>query len=248
MAAEVIQTRALVEDLHSNPSSLNDPKTEIIMCPFCKLCSKDLNELKKHFENIHSDSKSSNEQDLIQVRGSEMCNKCELCTFIGNETEIQRHMKTKHTQPVECDECGNEFPDRSTLDGHIKAKHGAASNEPFVCEWCEQVFINFNLLQSHVHTHHGTEPASVTQDVTCPFCKSHLNGLEDLKTHVETIHTSKTVTEKNEDTSPTAKTVEWKKCVQCEKRFADGKKLTAHIKDKQKCVHLLKLFHVMNAV
>ena len=147
-----------------------------MVCPFCKLESKDLNELKKHFENVHTAGKRVNNlQDEIDNKGSEICSKCPSCSVTGNKIELDKHLKSKHRSPYTCDECGNNFPDSNTLDSHIKSKHKSApSTEPFPCEWCGLVFINFNLLQEHITSFHAT------QSENCKYCTFKADDQEAL--------------------------------------------------------------------
>ena len=111
------------------------------MCPFCYLQSKNLDELKKHIENVHSINEGKpNKQDSIKQKNSEVCSNC----------------ASKHANKYLCEECGNYFVNNATLGSHIQSKHNKPSyTEPFPCEGCGLVLASFNLLQEHVNTHHS---------------------------------------------------------------------------------------------
>ena len=102
-------------------------------CPFCNLKFKSLDILKTHIENSHINGKTKqNEHEEIKVQKTESCTKCDLCDFRGNKSEMNKHVTNKHGINFACIQCGNTFPDKATLEKHIKSAH--TESEPFPCE------------------------------------------------------------------------------------------------------------------
>ena len=152
------------------------------VCPFCHLASKDLTQLKRHIENIHIASNTSNTQDVIRSAGADNCSVCETCNFTGSVNEVNAHIVTKHDNKVlVCEECGNEFLDNNTLVKHRETEHKSSPilQEPFPCEYCGIVFGSFHLLQEHVTAVH-----SGTVGESCEHCSFRAKSKETFQDHM----------------------------------------------------------------
>ena len=76
-------------NIEEKPRNSQFVNTDCVTCPFCNLKSKNLDELKTHFDNVHSDNKSkkNNKQDEIKSVSSDVCSNCSKCKFSGNKSE-----------------------------------------------------------------------------------------------------------------------------------------------------------------
>jgi hypothetical protein len=143
--------------------------------------------LKTHFDHVHSDNKDKhiNKQDEIQHVSSDICSKasyCSKCKFSGNKSELDKHLKSKHGKKHECEECGINFMDISTLKLHVQKKHEKPSSiEPFPCEVCGLVLANFNLLQQHMKEHTPVK-------FNCQYCDFVAGEQESLQCHMFESH------------------------------------------------------------
>ena len=171
----------LLEHMNGVHSKKSIPREnpECATCPFCNLKSKNLDELKTHFEKNHT-SNHSNEDKKNDSKDSSNCSKC---SFSGPTSELEKHVKSKHERHHVCEECGNTFLDRDELGVHIQDKHEKAPcSEPFPCERCGLVLATFNLLQDHVNNHHP--PGKVN----CQYCDFCGGDEKILKCHVMETH------------------------------------------------------------
>ena len=177
-----------VVDIEEPPQSpiLSDVNTNMsIVCCLCKLESKNIEELRKHIENIHADDTTTeNEQDVIQSQGKETCSFCGKCSFNGTKYELCKHFKVKHAQTFKCDQCGNSFPDVQTLKDHLDARHCLHPQiEPFPCEWCGLYFLSFGLLEQHVQNFHQQHKPE-----RCHYCSETFITVEELQSHMRGEH------------------------------------------------------------
>ena len=171
-------TKADIEECEEPTKPVDD--SNCVVCPFCKLQSKDLDLLRIHIENIHVKKNVTGiQQDEIIIQESVKCTKCTKCNLIGSKTELEKHVKSKHKNTVKCNICGNDFPDNKTLEDHKSAKHkNTSQNEPFPCESCGLVLVNFDRLQEHYITYHPS------MSVTCQHCDVEVKDSEELKQHI----------------------------------------------------------------
>ena len=176
--ASKIASKVHIEECDKPAKPIEDPIC--VLCPFCKLQSKDLDLLRMHIENIHVRKDITEDpQDEIIIKETVKCTKCIKCEFIGSKIELDKHMKSKHKNTVICNKCGNDFPDSKTLEDHISAKHKNPSQiEPFPCESCGLVLVNFERLQEHYITYHPS------MAVTCHHCEVEVRDSEELKQHI----------------------------------------------------------------
>ena len=148
-------------------------------CPKCEVFFKSEVELEWHKETEHSKNTESTTDgaDDILVEIDETCFKCEDCNFVGNNSELRKHLDTRHTNKIQCEDCDNEFTDEDTLNKHRNSKH---NYEPFPCELCGLVLANFTVLQEHVSAIHTHKP--------CRFCNFQATSKEDMETHYVEVH------------------------------------------------------------
>lgn len=126
---EVHTISAIIEDTTKLP--IVQPQHQLVVCPFCKLQSKNLDELKKHIENIHHNQtqKQHSTQDVISVKEKQICFKCQYCKFTGTKLEIKAHHNKEHTRGITCEECGNIFQDSEVLKLHSNTHHRKVAEE-----------------------------------------------------------------------------------------------------------------------
>ena len=157
-------------NIEEQPRNTHFVNTECVTCPFCKLRSKNLDELKTHFDNE------------IQSESSDVCFNCSKCNFNGNKSELDKHFKSKHSRKYVCEECGNTFMDPKTFKLHVQSKHEETPPiEPFPCEKCGLVLAIFYLLQEHVKEH-----TPVTMH--CQHCDFSAEDQESLQSHMFESH------------------------------------------------------------
>ena len=183
---EHIQGVTFTAKVEEPPKDKPQPKVvngKIIACPFCDLESKNPDELKTHIANIHIKPKDALSKGEIQIEASELCSTCSHCSFNGNKTEMEKHLKSRHAKKLDCEVCGNCFVDDKTLNNHIQAKHARSPEvDPFPCERCGLVMATFPLLQEHVNIHHK----SITMQ--CKYCGFSSENEESQQEHLITNH------------------------------------------------------------
>ena len=109
-------------DVANQPKPAQESMALEVICPFCKLISKNLFSLKVHIENIHINPVTCSDklnEESIPVQGYETYTKCPHCVFVGPKNEIETHISKKHGYIFICGECGNSFPDTKTCEVHI---------------------------------------------------------------------------------------------------------------------------------
>ena len=80
-----------------------------------------------HINNIHikdTEKSDNNAADEITRNVNETCSKCEHCTFVGTNVDMEKHVIKKHVIAVICGECGLVFPDISHVH-HTDPAQGA---------------------------------------------------------------------------------------------------------------------------
>ena len=162
----------------------------VIKCPFCQLESKNEEFLKVHIHNIHikEGNVTDNENEIIN-HSNETFSKCEHCTFVGSNVDMENHVIKVHGVAVICGVCGNIFPDEKTGEEHINAKHKKTEvPEPFPCDECQLVLANFYHLQKHKTDYH-TNKKDVS--VTCDECNVILKDFPSLTAHKKEEHAAK---------------------------------------------------------
>ena len=94
-------------DVEEHPSELCSASIAVteVICPFCKLMSKNVMSLKTHIENVHNSTKTINDEtDVINMEGSETCFQCPHCDYVGSKSELETHISKKHGYIAICGE------------------------------------------------------------------------------------------------------------------------------------------------
>lgn len=134
---------------------------------------------------VHCSKMFTSKKHLMQHKaykhGTEK--KCELCSYIGTKTNLERHKKNKHENSVfECDECPHQTNTTSALVRHKQVKHQGLR---FQCNLCVRHFTNKNSLKKHMRKKH-TGPV-----FKCDYCdheaktelllQRHFNRMKEFK-------------------------------------------------------------------
>ena len=179
------EVREVIVDIEREPKTLKANTIPEVLCPFCRLMSKNLNSLKIHIENIHNNSRtvpSMETGDNIISKGNETVSECPHCEFLGTRSSIENHISKKHGYIIICGECGNTFSDTKTCEEHIEAMHLLPQQcEPFPCEQCGLVMSNYFSLQDHLQQFHN----NTNKCMKCDFVP---RNTEELRQHKQTEH------------------------------------------------------------
>ena len=96
-----------------NPPKNNLPDTvETFDCPFCSLRCNNLEDLRKHIENVHTSNpvKEPSKNNSIVSKENVTCQMCPSCKFYGSKSELEKHLRLKHgnkkEEPFPCNICG----------------------------------------------------------------------------------------------------------------------------------------------
>ena len=210
-------------EVEKQPNLSKSTKVPEVVCPFCRLMSKNIHSLKIHIENVHnnpSTSQSIDTGDIIISNGNETISQCPHCDFLGTRGSIENHISKKHGYVIICGECGNTFPDTKTCEDHIEAAHLIPQEcEPFPCDRCGLVLANFYSLQDHIKSFHANKSS---QTITCEECKIIFYNLPSLEEHQRNNHSS------NEPTQV--------KCMQCNLVAENTEELKLHKQMKHQTV------------
>ena len=107
-------------------------------------------------------------EDLDTGLGEER-QKCPNCNRrFSRENDYRLHKKGYH--PDICDDCGQCFPNRYSLNTHISLVH----TEPFKCARCEKCFANKLNLKRHQVVHTGMK-------IQCEKCHSEFTTKDSMQ-------------------------------------------------------------------
>ena len=87
---------------------------------------KCVTDLDLHIETVHTVNSSEHPANDIFIQQNETCFKCEKCKFIGNASDLEKHMKKKHSALVSCKNCGIHFSDPDIV------QQGSTTQSPFL--------------------------------------------------------------------------------------------------------------------
>ena len=140
-----VRESVLKVNIEKPPSACTDNTHPEVVCPACKLSSKNLMSLKVHIENIHSNPKTAktiDSCDVITSNGNDTFIKCPHCDFVGTKSAIEDHIAKKHGFVVICGECGSKFPVPRACVDHIDEMYLLPQKcEPFPCEECGWTYL-----------------------------------------------------------------------------------------------------------
>ncbi|KAH8594480.1 hypothetical protein B0O99DRAFT_513835 [Bisporella sp. PMI_857] len=99
---------------------------------------------------------------------------CDSCArYFDSDKARFQHMNALNHFKWECSICDETWPTSSQCTDHEHRDHN-------YCNECERTFINYNNLKMHLNSraHRG-------QNISCPFCNSHLTTATGLTHHIE---------------------------------------------------------------
>ena len=142
---------------------------EMFACHICDYKTKYKCSLKPHIDNVH-----------LQLN-----EKCPTCGKEFRRTEINSHIKIKHStedKRFHCPKCELKFHRQCDVNSHIKRRH-TKKELNFECKTCHYRTETNSKLQRHIGTVH-----TKTISFPCTFCnlKYHFKG--DLKRHCAAKH------------------------------------------------------------
>ncbi|XP_015599895.1 zinc finger protein 287 [Cephus cinctus] len=134
-------------------------------CPKCGLRFKVKSELESHV--------------TTHIHGAPYA--CSQCTRVFNHKgNYKRHLITHldpqglHLPKYPCEVCGKRFPNRRTLEIHMRVHTG---EKPFKCDVCGRSFSQQGNLQNHMRIH------SNPRSYTCEVCGKRFNQRATLRDH-----------------------------------------------------------------
>jgi KRAB domain-containing zinc finger protein len=129
----------------------------------CKICGKNLRNLKAHMESIHP-------VENITV-ACKVCNK-----ILKNKYSLARHLQT-HNKQFECRVCRQKFSLSFQLKAHLKTHENP---QIFNCKICYKNFSSRSNLKTHEKTH-DKDRKKLHQ---CELCDYATANKQDLKRHL----------------------------------------------------------------
>ena len=114
------------------------------------------------------------------------CLKEEKCITVSHfEAEIQS-LRSQIQNLLKCEECEQEFHNKTDIKTHIKTKHEV---QKYKCDECGECFENFANLKEHIQANH-CDPL-----FKCFKCEEEFHAHDNLKTHISNKHQSKGLVE-----------------------------------------------------
>jgi len=105
---------------------------------------------------------------------------CETCGYIAmSKSVLARHVVT-HTIERDkyiCDQCGQQFLLRSSLQTHMRTKHDPLFSPSLECKVCHKKYRTTKTLRQHEETHKGFI-------FTCEFCDKQFKSRRYLWEHL----------------------------------------------------------------
>ena len=154
------------KDSFKRHKKIHNKKKEIFPCNTCEKQFSTAGILNRH-KKLHS-SEASEEfkcemcgtkftrkdnyekhQKGIQYKDSSFVHKCSQCqeTFCTSKL-LKSHCNFNHKKKISCEECGQSFTLKSSLEFHEKTRNSAK------CDECEKTFCNLKALSIHKNTIH----------------------------------------------------------------------------------------------
>ena len=148
------------------PKENNDHIEITIKCKQCRFVAKTMSELRGHAKFVHLTC--------------QFCNK-----YCSSPEEMDKHLVSTHPReyrPV-CEPCRMIFPNRKTLDLHLKKKH----SKKYVCQVCKETFEHKADMMKHMKDKH-TEKKTEEEKFKCVICDYMEDSEDDLEKHITSVH------------------------------------------------------------
>lgn len=143
----------------------------------CKLCFrryKNLLELRYHMALSHINELSEEEKASLEPL-KKHCAQCDYVTF--NRRSMVAHMRRKHGEMLQCQQCPSQFAQIAELTRHQRLKHGSVGRQQ--CPHCPRSFVCPKLYEVHLSMHQEGRGHE------CTTCKRLFESEAMLKNHSE---------------------------------------------------------------
>ncbi|EDS43900.1 transcription factor grauzone [Culex quinquefasciatus] len=142
----------------------------------CEVCAKGFisrQELEAHTASAH-------DPDAAQASRVQ----CPDCHRSFSKWSLRKHRLMMHetSEPVSCEICGKQAPNRVALGSHKRFVHRAGK---FGCTVCEKTFAKAISLREHMSTHNGGDGEGL---YTCPHCPRTFNSNANMHSHRKKVH------------------------------------------------------------
>ena len=204
---------------------MTELNTDFISCSHCNSCFNTDEELSKHQDSVHKNSK-------IQLENCDgfvfTCANCEFYTeekscfdqhvaqcpasFTMSVAETEKVQSNQNEKQFPCPECGKAFSRSYQLKVHSRLHTG---ERPYKCDKCDRGFIESTALRNHKATHNEDKPHK------CTVCDKAFRDKGNLKQHVATHSNDRPF-----------------KCPVCDQRFTFKRNMMRHAEMHKKNNHL----------
>lgn len=113
------------------------------VCQVCQATFSHKTQLDRHVRNVHDPNKLG-----------KLKTKCSFCKKFF--TDIEKHEKKHTTRPHECHLCNKRYPEKNTLNRHMKHTH--LNIKPHVCNTCGKKYTKIYSLKRHEMKAHKVVP------------------------------------------------------------------------------------------
>ncbi|CAF3355538.1 unnamed protein product [Rotaria sp. Silwood1] len=171
-------------------------------CPHCSYCSPDTFKLKRHLRvhtgerpyqcticNFRFTQSNSLKAHMLTHQAEKPSFPCSYCpSVMARKSDLRYHVSKQHSrqsEPLSCNKCDEDFPDKYTLRMHGKTHKGQTIHS---CTHCEFSANTSQQLDDHMNKHRGTRPFQ------CSECGLMFAARADLRAHVTRTHRNASTT------------------------------------------------------
>ncbi|CAF4029932.1 unnamed protein product [Rotaria sordida] len=171
-------------------------------CPHCSYCSPDTFKLKRHLRvhtgerpyqcticNFRFTQSNSLKAHMLTHQAEKPSFPCSYCpSVMARKSDLRYHVSKQHSrqsEPLACNKCDEDFPDKYTLRMHGKTHKGQTIHS---CTHCEFSANTSQQLDDHMNKHRGTRPFQ------CSECGLMFAARADLRAHVTRTHRNASTT------------------------------------------------------